>query len=266
MIYQLRITLSDSEPPIWRRFVVDGEISIRDLHSAIQHVMGWTDSHLHHFIVDDTYYGPTDSEFGGSLDLRDERNFTLAQVASSPGAIFEYEYDSGDRWEHVIHVEAIKQPAPGVFHPRCLAGERSCPPEDVGGIWGYKEFLETLRDEEHPEHAAYAAWGGDFDPERFDLQTVNERLSNLGRLAVRREGGASYTARQGQYLAFIFYYTKLSGIPPAQSDIQRYFGVSGPTVNAMLKTLEKADFISRVARQPRSIKLLLRREKLPDLE
>jgi hypothetical protein len=267
MIYQLKITLSDSAPLIWRRFVVDDQISLGDLHSVIQLVMGWTDSHMHHFIIDDTYYVLPDPEFDGGLDIQAEQNFTLAQVASSPGASLEYEYDFGDGWEHVIRVEAIKQPAPGVSYPRCLAGERSCPPEDVGGIWGYEEFLEALSDEKHPERAAYVAWGGDFDPERFDLDTVNERLSNLGPLATRRRGGgATYTVKQGQYLAYIFYYTKLNRIPPAQSDIQKYFGVSGPSVNAMLKTLEKAGFISRLARQPRSIKLLFSREELPDLE
>ena len=180
MIYQLKVTLSDSEPPIWRRFVVDGKISLGDLHSVIQLVMGWTDSHLHHFIIDDTYYGLLDPEFFGGPDIRDEQKFTLAQVASSPSASLEYEYDFGDGWAHVIDVEAIKRPAAGVSYPRCLAGERSCPPEDVGGIWGYKEFLEALNDEDHPEHAANAEWVGDFDPERFDLEIVDERLSNLG--------------------------------------------------------------------------------------
>ena len=266
MICQLKVTLCDSEPPIWRRFIVDGQVSLGDLHSVLQLVMGWTDSHLHHFIIDDTYYGLQDPAFDEGPSTLDEQNFTLADVASGPGASLEYEYDFGDGWEHIIEVEAITPPAADVTHPRCLAGERSCPPEDVGGIWGYEEFLEALSDEAHPEHTASADWVGDFDPERFDVGTVNNRLSTLGQWATRRRESATYTAKQGQYLAFIFYYTKLNGIPPAQSDIHRYFGVSGPAVNAMLKTLEKAGFISRVARQPRSIKLLLRREELPDLD
>jgi hypothetical protein len=267
MIYQLKVTLSDSEPPIWRRFVIDGQISLGDLHSVIQLVMGWTDSHLHHFIVDDSYYGLQDPElFDEGPGTLDEQRFTLAQVAPGPGGSFEYEYDFGDSWEHIIEVEGIAEPAAGVSNPRCLAGERSCPPEDVGGIWGYEGFLEALRDVDHPEHTAYMEWVSDFDPERFDVEGANDRLSNLGQLATGRRTGATYTAKQGQYLAFIYYYTKLNAMPPAQSDIQRYFGITGPTVNAMLKTLEKAGFISRVARQPRSIKLLLRREELPDLE
>ena len=267
MIYQLKVTLSDSEPPIWRRFVVDGQISLGDLHSVIQLVMGWSDSHLHHFVVDDAYYGLQDPELSeegpGTLD---EQSFTLTQVAPRPGGSLVYEYDFGDSWKHVIEVEGITEPAAGVSYPRCLVGERCCPPEDVGGIWGYEEFLAALRNAGHPEHSTYIEWVGDFDPERFDVDRVNERLSNLAQLATGKRTGATYTAKQGQYLAFIYYYTKLNGMAPAQADIKRYFGVSGPSVNAMLKTLEKAGLISRVAGQPRSIRLLLARESLPDLE
>lgn len=267
MIYQLKITLSGSEPPIWRRFVVDGQTSLGDLHSLIQLVMGWSDSHLHHFVVEGSYYGLQDPElFDEGLGTLDEQSFTLTQVAPGPGGSLVYEYDFGDSWVHVIEVEGITEPAAGVSYPRCLAGERCCPPEDVGGIWGYEEFLAALRDAGHPEHSRYVEWIGDFDPERFDVERVNERLSNLGQLATGRGTGATYTAKQGQYLAFIYYYRKLNGVAPAQADIQRYFGVSGPSVNAMLKTLEKAGLISRVARQPRSIRLLLSRESLPDLE
>ena len=82
----------------------------------------------------------------------------------------------------------------------------------------------------------------------------------------RSKGTPAYTHTQGQYLAFIYYYTKLNRCPPAQADIQQYFRITGPAVNSMLKTLEKQGFISRVSRQPRSIKLLLPREELPDLE
>ena len=231
--------------------------------------MGWTNSHLHHFIVGDTYYGTRDPEFSdGALETEDEDSFTLQEVASSVEAKFIYEYDFGDSWEHVVHVEAIKEPEAGVFYPRCLEGKRCCPPEDVGGIWGYNDFLSALSNENHPEHATYVEWvGGDFDPEYFDLGTINQKLSRLGSYRMhRREGAVSYTAKQGQYLAFIYYYTKLNRFPPAQADIQHYFGITGPSVNSMLKTLEKQGFISRVARLPRSIKLLLGREELPDLE
>lgn len=77
---------------------------------------------------------------------------------------------------------------------------------------------------------------------------------------------AEYTPRQGQYLAFIYYYTKLHGVPPAETDMRRYFRVSPPTIHEMVKTLDRQGFISREPGKPRTIRLLLSRAELPDLE
>ena len=74
-----------------------------------------------------------------------------------------------------------------------------------------------------------------------------------------------YTERQGQYLSFIYYYTKLNGLPPAEADIGRYFRVAPPTVHQMILTLEKQGFISRQPGRSRTICLLLSRDQLPDL-
>ncbi len=268
MIYKIKITLRDSKPPIWRRVAVEGQISLGHLHWVIQLAMGWTNSHLHQFIVGDTFYGMCDPEFSDlGMETLDEEKFTLQEIASDVGSKFKYEYDFGDGWEHLLHVEAISEPEAGVAYPYCLKGKRSCPPEDVGGIWGYHNFLETLQDEKHPEHESYVEWIGDgFESEHFDLEEANQQLAQLDFYSVyRRKEALSYTPTQGQYLAFIYYYIKLNGNAPAQADIQVYFGVTGPSVNSMLKTLEKQGLISRVAHQPRSIKLLLRRDELPDL-
>jgi repressor LexA len=75
-----------------------------------------------------------------------------------------------------------------------------------------------------------------------------------------------YTKRQGQYLAFIYYYTKIHGCPPAEADMQKYFRVSPPTVHQMVVTLEKKGLIEKMPHQARSIRLMLAREELPDLE
>ncbi len=77
---------------------------------------------------------------------------------------------------------------------------------------------------------------------------------------------AHYTPRQGQFLAFIYYYTKLNGMPPAEADMQRYFRVSPPVVHEMVKALDRHGFIERELGKPRTIRLLLPREELPDLE
>jgi len=77
-------------------------------------------------------------------------------------------------------VEKILPPEPGAGYPRCLKGKRACPPEDVGGVWGYADFLEAVRDTDHPEHVEWLEWvGGEFKPEIFDLAGVNTELEEM---------------------------------------------------------------------------------------
>jgi hypothetical protein len=74
-------------------------------------------------------------------------------------------------------VEKVLAPVPGMEPPVCLTGRRACPPEDVGGIWGYVGFLEAMRNPAHEEHDSYVEWiGGEFDPEAFDLEDINQGL------------------------------------------------------------------------------------------
>lgn len=177
-IYQLKITLFDSKPPIWRRVLVAGDTPLSELHRIIQEVMGWEDYHLHQFIVGDAYYGvPFPDDWH---EIEDERHVTLNQVAPHEKDRFTYEYDFGDDWLHTVLVEEILPPDPNQVLPVCLKGRRACPPEDVGGIPGYTWFLEAINDPEHEEHDEYLEWvGGAFDPEAFDLAAVNEKLKQL---------------------------------------------------------------------------------------
>jgi hypothetical protein len=141
--------------------------------------MGWTDSHLHQFIVDGVDYGVPDPEWP-ELEMQSERRVKLGQIVRAVKDHFVYEYDFGDSWEHVIVVEKVLPAEPGVRYPVCLAGKRACPPEDVGGVWGYAEFVEAIRQPRHPEHRTMLTWvGGSFDPEAFDLQAVNQALKHL---------------------------------------------------------------------------------------
>ena len=92
---------------------------------------------------------------------------------------FRYEYDFGDDWQHELEVVKIGPPEPDQWYPTCLAGERACPPEDVGGVFGYAEFLEAIADPKHEEHDSCLTWiGGEFDPEAFDLKETNWLLGN----------------------------------------------------------------------------------------
>jgi hypothetical protein len=177
-IYQLKVTLKDSKPSIWRRVLVPGDISLSKLHQILQIAMGWEDSHLHQFIVGGAYYGEPDPDFRD--EMKSERRVKLNQVAPHEKDRFTYEYDFGDSWEHQIVVEKILSPEPGARYPVCVAGKRACPPEDCGGVWGYESLLEAIADPNNPEHEEMLEWvGEDFDPEAFDPEQINEGLKRI---------------------------------------------------------------------------------------
>ena len=174
-IYQLKITLMDSKPPIWRRVLVPSDIPLSRLHRIIQAAMGWSDYHLHQFIVGDIYSGVP--EHDDWHEVKDERRARLNQIAPTEKSRFIYEYDFGDDWLHAVQVESILAPDPTRKLPVCIKGRRACPPEDVGGFGGYANFLEALNDPGHSEHELYTQWiGGEFDPEACDLDDINARL------------------------------------------------------------------------------------------
>jgi hypothetical protein len=180
-IYQIKITLQGSKPPIWRRVQVQSNITLDVLHGIIQTAMGWTDSHLHHFYVGGSFYSNPNFDLE---ETGDESRIKLNQILTGSKDKFSYEYDFGDGWDHQIVLEKILPVEPKKQYPCCITGKRCCPPEDVGGIWGYQSFLAALNDKKHPEHAdamERLEWIGDsFDPEEFDLAEVNEGLAELG--------------------------------------------------------------------------------------
>lgn len=176
-VYQLKVSLREITPPIWRRVQVPGDITLAKLHRVLQIVMGWTNSHLHKFSIGEVDYAEPDPD--GSLNFQSDRRALLNNVVRAKQT-FEYEYDFGDSWGHAIVVEKTLQPQPGASYPVCLAGERACPPEDCGGVWGYQDFLEAIMNPAHREHEEMLTWiGGSFDPEAFDLDAVNRSLRRL---------------------------------------------------------------------------------------
>ncbi len=178
-IYQTKITLKDIKPPVWRRLQVTNDTVLEKLHEIIQVAMGWDNYHLHQFIVGHTYYGEPDPDYGDD-EMENENGVPISQLVSREGARFHYEYDFGDSWVHEILVEKILAMEKGTQYPVCIKGKRACPPEDVGGVWGYSEFLETITNPKDPEHADMLEWaGGDFNPEIFDMDEVNKRLNDL---------------------------------------------------------------------------------------
>ena len=174
-IYQVKISLWGSRPPVWRSVQVCADITLARLHPVIQEAMGWQDYHLHMFTVGGKQYGvPSPEDW---TPVYDERRVRLNRFLKNVGDKLSYEYDFGDTWIHELQVEEILPAKEGVRYPICVAGRWSCPPEDVGGIGGYVGFLDALADPEHPEHFDYLEWiGGAFDPDAFDLDRANLAL------------------------------------------------------------------------------------------
>lgn len=178
-VLQFRITLQDIRPLVWRRIQVLDNATFWDLHVAIQDAMGWSDAHLHEFRVvsldgsEDEYIGiPDDWDSkvhpvlaGWEVRVRDYLDLKRNHIMS-------YLYDFGDSWEHCIEFEGEHEKTASRY-PICLAGERACPPEDVGGVTGYAHFLAAIRDPSHPEGEALLEWvGGTFDPTKFEAKAV----------------------------------------------------------------------------------------------
>jgi hypothetical protein len=177
-VYQLKVTLKDIRPPIWRRIQVKNNTPLNKLHDILQVVMGWDDYHLHQFTVQGRFYGVPDPEF--LSDIEDEKKIKLKDIVTGERIKFRYEYDFGDGWLHDIVVEKILEPESGVHYPICLKGKYACPPEDCGGVWGYHNLLEIIKDPDHPEHEDMLEWvGEDYNPEAFDLDYINQQLSQI---------------------------------------------------------------------------------------
>jgi hypothetical protein len=176
-IYHLTITLGDVTPPVWRRVAVPGGYTLDRVHRVIQLAMGWQDCHLHSFDIGGAQYGQPDPD--ALLDLRDELDTRLDAVAAKDDR-FVYTYDFGDWWEHQVAVDAVVLAEADERYPACLAGEGACPPEDVGGAYGYERFLAALADPAHPRHAEMTEWiGRPFDPAGFTPERATTLLRRM---------------------------------------------------------------------------------------
>jgi hypothetical protein len=182
LVYQLKITLRDSKPPIWRRVEVSANTSFYLLHCIMQGAMGWMNGHLHQFVKDEEHYGlPSKEDF---FEVHDERKFKLSDLLLGEKDWIQYEYDFGDGWEHRVELEKVLSAEKGVKYPRIVKGKNACPPEDCGGIWGYMDLVETLKNRKHPDHASMLEWLGlessdDFDPTAFDLAARQKELESM---------------------------------------------------------------------------------------
>jgi hypothetical protein len=182
-VVRVSISLLDVDPAIWRRIEAPASMTLEGLHDVIQTVMSWADCHLHHFQIGDAMYGvaaPDDPE------MNDGRKIKLSTLLGDGERVFLYLYDYGDGWCCVVVLEAVASMAPGVAYPRLLEGARRGPPEDVGGPWGYGEFLEAIADPKHERHKELIEWRGDFDPQQFHIDKLNRRLAELAPSKITR--------------------------------------------------------------------------------
>jgi Plasmid pRiA4b ORF-3-like protein len=178
--WQLKIQLLDVIPTIWRRLVVPETITLPKLHQVFQAALGWTNSHLHEFVIGGVRYSEPDPDFDDELEHVDERGIKLHKALGIDARCFDYVYDFGDDWHHVVLVEDQHIDAKRWTSIRCIDGENACPPEDVGGAFRYEEFLTAIGDPSHEEHETYREWsGGRFDPRRFDLDAANRALGKI---------------------------------------------------------------------------------------
>jgi len=187
---QLRVSIDDVKPEIWRRLVVPAHWNLEELHLTIQAAFNWWNYHLHEFRIGGLCYGNVeelgDEQFEGDPRVFDERQVCLRDFRD-PGTTFTYIYDFGDNWHHTLELEAFLSLDVAPKQASCIDGARARPPEDVGGVPGYERFLETMGDPRNPDHLEIKRWcGGYFDPEWFDLAAVAKDLQSALKPNVRR--------------------------------------------------------------------------------
>lgn len=190
-VLQLKIRLSEIKPEIWRQVLVEDSISFEKLHEIFQLVMGWDNYHLYKFKVGDTNVECDEESVLDASDWpsgRQKEKFVVASDVKLSDLIkkekqkFSYTYDFGDNWRHEIVVEKVMGKDNSKKYPRCVGGERACAPEDCGGAWGYYDIMEIRENKKHPEYKERIIdWlGEDFDPEEFNIEKINKKLSRLG--------------------------------------------------------------------------------------
>jgi hypothetical protein len=180
-IYQVQIVLKGAKPKIWRRILVFPTLLLSDFHKIIQVTMGWTNSHLHQFKKNGKFFTARhkNDDLWDEMDNIDYRFMILSDFLKKEKEKIVYEYDFGDAWEHDIILEKILPVEDNVSYPVCIAGKMCCPPEDCGGIWGFANMLDILKQPKHEEYDSYIEWlGGNFDPKYFDISKINEILLN----------------------------------------------------------------------------------------
>ena len=192
-IVRIRIMLDGMDPATWRRVELPLSNSLKTLHLAIQAVMLFENYHLFRFDVGETSYGiPLDDDW---MDppTRDAGNIRLGKLVERGVTAFTYTYDFGDDWRHSIEIEGVFPADPEADYPRFVDGERRAPPEDVGGLPGFEQFLNAMAKTRHPARKSMLEWyGRPFDPADISHDKIHARMAKL---AKRRAHGKAANAK-----------------------------------------------------------------------
>ncbi len=184
-LFQVKLTVKDVDPLIWRRILVRSDVTLALLHKIIQTLMGWANYHLYAFRDGKANYAPAsddDDMFGRSKSVK----VALAVLFKKKGKTITYEYDFGDGWAVELLLEKVIGKAEQKKAAVCLEGLRHGPAEDSGGPSGYMAKLEIWGNRKHVDHKKIKGWLGPyFDPERFDVAEVNELLDRIRQAPAR---------------------------------------------------------------------------------
>jgi len=181
-IFRLKITLKEMKPQIWRMVDVPDNITFEELHDVIQALFEWGDQHLHTFLVPDIdgemiEIGPNipeDDDRDPDDVYLNERFEFVSEFLTSKRRHLTYVYDFGDNWELGIDLKEILEYDTDREYPFIVKGKRASPPEDCGGVFGYQELIDILKDPKHPDHEVNVKWlGEDHDPERFEIDLIS---------------------------------------------------------------------------------------------
>jgi hypothetical protein len=194
-IARIIVKLDHIDPAIWRRVEVPITTSLKGLHDIIQAVMPFQDYHLFEFNAGGKRYAVPDPEWDFGRETYAARHVRITALVDRGITTFNYTYDFGDDWRHSITVEAVTDADPAVEYPRFVDGERRAPPEDVGGLSGFEEFLNAMAKPRHAQHREVVAWyGGRFEPDNIGVDTINDRVAKIARR--RTLGKAGYAKSQ----------------------------------------------------------------------
>ena len=194
--YTIKITLQGSKPPIWRKLTVWSDLYLNELHWVLQAAMGWDNAHLYEYTANREVYTEVDEEQIANYPpqfrpkYKDVGRFQLHNILNNKTKKIEYVYDFGDNWVHTIELVDIDDtPKDEKLNTKLISGRMACPPEDCGGIYGYYDMLDALKDKKHPMHADYMEWMGDeIDPKAYDKVAIQHRLDAVMKMLKEEEG------------------------------------------------------------------------------